>query len=156
LQPFAANKRNPFVAGEKGMGAGLPAATTFRLGNVVALELNPLVTVIAHSPGSGSVSAAAYSPRFAPGLAVALATSPLVAVARTVGCNPVSGVCPCWRTVNTRFSGLPATAYSGKSLRVMIAQPPAKTGIAKANKATSEGANRTTTCRFIGFPFYCQ
>src|SRR5262249_46577613 len=100
----------PRVAGENDVGAGVPAAITFRFGSVVALALKPLSITIVHSPGSGKFNAAVYSPRVAPGLTTAIATRPLAVVARTPGCNPASGVCPCWRIVKVRFKGFPATA----------------------------------------------
>src|SRR5215813_7312585 len=110
MHPFAANSRTPRVAGEKAGGAGAPDAMTLRAGSVTLFSLNPLEIVIFHSPGCGSVREVVYSPRFGVGLTVAFAVRPLVVLAWTLGCNPVSSVTPCWRTENVKFNGLPATA----------------------------------------------
>src|SRR5262249_7947214 len=86
-----------------------------------------------HSPCCGSVKAAVYSPRPAAGTTLALDTSPVAVVARIVGCSPESKVTPCCRTAKVRFTGFPATAYSGKSFRVTIAHPPAKAALMRMN-----------------------
>src|SRR5918994_2712519 len=44
---------------------------------------------------------------------------------------------PCWRTVNPMVSGSPARTSVGSSSRVMTAQPPARTGMAKARDSNN-------------------
>src|SRR2546430_1415962 len=89
------------------------------------------------SPDCAKGNTAVYSPLLAVGLAPALMINPFAEVARIVGRNPLSRVFPCCRTVKVRARGFPATAYSGKPLSVIIAQPPANALLARINNASS-------------------
>src|SRR5881296_706146 len=152
MHPLLVNRRNPRVGGENGTGAGAPGAITLTAGSGTLLSLKPLTIVMVHSPCCGSVKAAVYSPRPAAGTTLALDVSPVAVVARIAGCSPGSKVIPSCRTPNVRFTGFPATAYSGKSSRVTIAQPPANAALMRMK--TRAGVVTITWFVVIANPFF--
>src|SRR5206468_6069150 len=154
MHPLLVNRRNPRVGGANGTGAGAPGAMTFKAGSVTLLSLKPLAIVMVHWPCCGSVKAAVYSPRPAAGTTLALDVSPVAVVARIVGCSPGSKVTPCCRTAKVRFTGFPATAYSGKSSRVTIAQPPANAALMRMNTRAGVVTIRITWFVVIADPFF--
>ena len=154
MHPLLVNRRNPRVGGANGTGAGAPGAMTFKAGSVTLLSLKPLAIVMVHWPCCGSVKAAVYSPRPAAGTTLALDVSPVAVVARIVGCSPGSRVIPCCRTAKVRFTGFPATAYSGKSSRVTIAQPPANAALMRMNTRAGVVTIRITWFVVIADPFF--
>src|SRR5262245_29840998 len=97
---------------ENGAGAVVSGAMTLRTGIFTALELKPLSILIVHSPASGNFNVVTYSPGALPRVTGDLREPPPAAVdvADTLGCKSESNVTPCWRTVNVRVSGFPATA----------------------------------------------
>src|SRR5438034_5879624 len=154
MHPLLVKRRNPRVGGENGAGAGAPGAMTFKAGSATLLSFKPHAIVMVHSPCCGSVKAAVYSPWPAAGTTLALDVSPVAVVARIVGCSPGSKVTSCCRTANVRFTGFPATAYSGKSSRVTIAQPPASAALTRMNPRAAVVTIRITWFVVIANPFF--
>src|SRR5207247_4148254 len=154
MHPLVLKIRNPGVGGENGDGAGAPGAITFTAGSGTLLWLKPLAIVMVHSPCCGSVKAAVYWPRPAAGTTLALDVSPVAVVARIVGCSPGSRVIPCCRTAKVRFTGFPASTYSGKSSRVTNTHPPANAALMRMNTRAGVVTIRITRFVVIADPFF--